>query len=586
ENNLKLDLFKEHNGYDIIEMIHDDLHPRKPVGHVDSDSDSETNVPLDDVSHYMQNDRNKLLALCGRDINEGKCVGLKGKKPKRVNDDECETSKQGSKKGDDHSSKLWQYRQAILDINLGFTYILEAEVNDEDGKLYFNRDANNSMFPIACAIVGVENNVNWSWFLSMVRDDLNLGGRGIYIISYGHNIYWSPNAKHKPCARHIYANLKKRWNGLQLKRLFLGAVAISMESVFLQKMKEIKMLNEKAHEWLVERNHDSWCRAYFVMYRCSATFENGISKSFNSRIVGDRGKPIISMLEDIRVYIMQRIFCMNKLAFDNKDLIKPSVRRQMKYNKSIQSYREVKVRKGDQAFGVNLHQMKCVYSMWQLSGIPCVYAWLGGPSSSMQPPTSTPSTSNTMLPLSGSNTMPPPLTLSGLNIMPSYATPILNTSVGKTAKSNASSNRGGSRDGVISRDGLRVVKLVEVVLEVVLGVILRVVQEKRAQDKGMPEDVATGKEPITEDVAVGKQPMIKDEPLQSGANLPPQVSIIKVNLKPTRSKKSKPTEVPNQMRIFHKNKGRSERIFNQKMKNYKFDEHGTGSTPDKAFDVE
>nr|GFA69027.1 hypothetical protein [Tanacetum cinerariifolium] len=104
--------FDEHNGYDIIEMIHDDLHPRKPVGHVDSNSDSETNVPLDDVAHvveqfehenkgnYMQNDRNKLLALCGRDVSEGKCVGLKGKKPKIVNDDECETSKQGSKKGD------------------------------------------------------------------------------------------------------------------------------------------------------------------------------------------------------------------------------------------------------------------------------------------------------------------------------------------------------------------------------------------------------------------------------------------------------------------------------------------------------
>ncbi|GJT13791.1 hypothetical protein Tco_0860833 [Tanacetum coccineum] len=50
----------------------------------------------DDKQHdyqlwYMQNDHNKLLAFCGRD---------KGKKPKIVDDDECETSKHGSKKGD------------------------------------------------------------------------------------------------------------------------------------------------------------------------------------------------------------------------------------------------------------------------------------------------------------------------------------------------------------------------------------------------------------------------------------------------------------------------------------------------------
>nr|GEW39015.1 hypothetical protein [Tanacetum cinerariifolium] len=140
-----------------MEMIHEDLHPKKHVGHVDSDSNGETNVPLDDVAHVVeqfehenegnvnihrmttdgpwlnklvengtfirqtdnpnpnlqgrfllevedpndeQNDHNKLLVFYGRDVSEGKCAGLKGKKPKTVDDDERETRKQGSKKGD------------------------------------------------------------------------------------------------------------------------------------------------------------------------------------------------------------------------------------------------------------------------------------------------------------------------------------------------------------------------------------------------------------------------------------------------------------------------------------------------------
>ncbi|GJX41269.1 hypothetical protein Tco_0256259 [Tanacetum coccineum] len=53
ENNLKIDLFTLHNGYDIMKMIHEDLHPKKLVGHVDSDSDGETNVSLDDVAHVL-----------------------------------------------------------------------------------------------------------------------------------------------------------------------------------------------------------------------------------------------------------------------------------------------------------------------------------------------------------------------------------------------------------------------------------------------------------------------------------------------------------------------------------------------------
>ncbi|GJR32319.1 hypothetical protein Tco_1108551 [Tanacetum coccineum] len=110
-----------------------------------------------------------------RDVSEGKHVTLKGKKPKTIDNKECESSKQGSKNGDGrkavnkkiskavkerwdkkkeyiykraiskqangglvkHYSKLWQYKQAILDINPGSTCEMETEVNAEDGKLYF-----------------------------------------------------------------------------------------------------------------------------------------------------------------------------------------------------------------------------------------------------------------------------------------------------------------------------------------------------------------------------------------------------------------------------------------------------------------
>ncbi|GJW91133.1 serine/threonine-protein kinase MHK isoform X1 [Tanacetum coccineum] len=123
----------------------------------------------------------------------------------------------------DHYSKIWQYRQAVLDSNPGSTCHIDLEEKD-DGLTYFKRfyvcffglkagwregcrkvigldgcflthtckgqlltamgrDANNQMFPIAWAVVGVENKNNWTWFLSLLSDDLNLNdGAGLTVL--------------------------------------------------------------------------------------------------------------------------------------------------------------------------------------------------------------------------------------------------------------------------------------------------------------------------------------------------------------------------------------------------------------------
>ncbi|GJT28444.1 hypothetical protein Tco_0908719 [Tanacetum coccineum] len=181
---------------------------------------------------------------------------------------------------------------------------------------------------------------------------------------------------------------------------------------------------------------------------------------------------------------------------------------------------KVKVRRGDQSFSVNLHTMKCVWDMWQLSGIPCVHVMTGYMHMKMN------------------------LDL-GINECrggsSDGSSSIVSSRGGVRKRGRGSSKKGNS----ISRNGF------------IQG--LRDESDEMAHDK--------------EDVVVG-------------TDLPTQESTLAENLKHTGSKKSKPAPDPNQMRFFHKNRGKSERIFNQKMKNFKFDEHGTRSTLEKAFDVE
>ena len=51
------------------------------------------------------------------------------------------------------------------------------------------RDGNNHIFPVAWAVVTVENKDNWSWFLELLGDDLEIpNGFGLTIMSDQHKV--------------------------------------------------------------------------------------------------------------------------------------------------------------------------------------------------------------------------------------------------------------------------------------------------------------------------------------------------------------------------------------------------------------
>ena len=51
------------------------------------------------------------------------------------------------------------------------------------------RDGNNHIFPIAWAVVTVENKDHWTWFISLLSEDLDLNsGEGITLMSDQHKV--------------------------------------------------------------------------------------------------------------------------------------------------------------------------------------------------------------------------------------------------------------------------------------------------------------------------------------------------------------------------------------------------------------
>ncbi|GJU15872.1 RNA-directed DNA polymerase, eukaryota, reverse transcriptase zinc-binding domain protein [Tanacetum coccineum] len=147
-----------------------------------------------------------------------------------------------------------------------------------------------------------------------------------------------------------------------------------------------KGLIEAVKNWLANAEHRHCCRHICKLkkqmnWHCAA-FENGISESFNGKIMAARGKPIITMLEDIRVYVMQRNWNMSKQASELQDQITPSIRKRLDHLKVEQrkwqvfasGYQVAEVRRRDHAFGVNLITRSCDCRLWTLTGVPCAHA--------------------------------------------------------------------------------------------------------------------------------------------------------------------------------------------------------------------
>ncbi|XP_074283641.1 uncharacterized protein LOC141608178 [Silene latifolia] len=89
------------------------------------------------------------------------------------------------------------------------------------------RDANDQMYPLAWAVVEGENNDSYKWFFQQLK--IALGeedGEGWTIISDEHQSIISmvaeefPNAEHRRCARHIFANWHKSYKGDEMKMMF------------------------------------------------------------------------------------------------------------------------------------------------------------------------------------------------------------------------------------------------------------------------------------------------------------------------------------------------------------------------------
>ncbi|PKI78985.1 hypothetical protein CRG98_000626 [Punica granatum] len=198
--------------------------------------------------------------------------------------------------------------------------ITDAYLIDDDE---YGSENDNEEF---MAVVEGENEASWRWFIHLLKNDLGLSeGFGWTIVSDQHkgleNAVRSllPHMEHINCARHLYANWKKRHTGLALKSCFWRYVRITTEAGFRRIMNEMRALSAQATDDFEEIGVKKFYRAYINEWPKCDVVDNNIY---------------------IRTALMKRMAEKKELFVGSTDVLCPRLRKIVEENKDGARYCE------------------------------------------------------------------------------------------------------------------------------------------------------------------------------------------------------------------------------------------------------
>lgn len=251
---------------------------------------------------------------------------------------------------------------------------------------------NNNIYPIAYAIVCKECRDTWEWFLTVLKNDLNIVRPYEYtfmsdkqkgLIQSFEEVF--PDSDHRFCVRHLHNNFKSAgYRGLSFKNALWAAARASTPGEFKVRMREMRELSESAADWLNDKPPAQWSKSYFSEGPKCDMLLNNVCETFNSNILEAREKPIITMLEWIRQYHMTRLQANRDRAESKwKGESRPKIKKIIEKHvdkvadcipiKADDKHYQISCFDGSQ-YTVDLEKFTCTYRMWGLSGIPCKHA--------------------------------------------------------------------------------------------------------------------------------------------------------------------------------------------------------------------
>ncbi|GAA0168464.1 hypothetical protein LIER_23176 [Lithospermum erythrorhizon] len=222
-------------------------------------------------------------------------------------------------------------------------------------------DADNGIYPVAWAIVEVENTPT-KGLENAIAAEL-------------------PYAEHRLCMKYLHANWSKRYSRKTFKDLMWEAARACNVDYFESIMEKIKAISVDAYEALNKIQRSKWTRCAFKPTSNCPMLVNNWAEAFNKVILKAREQPIITLLNNIHNTIMNRLQQehVSKSKWQGKvcprvdELLKLREKHTKAYITRPSGIPRYSVSTGAHSFVVDIAANVCSCGLWQLSGVPCIH---------------------------------------------------------------------------------------------------------------------------------------------------------------------------------------------------------------------
>lgn len=251
-------------------------------------------------------------------------------------------------------------------------------------------DANDTLFPLAIAVVDMESDENWMWFMSELRKLLGVNTesmpkltilsdrqRGIVEAVETH----FPSSHHGYCLRFISENFRDTFKNSKLVNIFWNAVYALTAAEFESKISEMIAVNYDVVTWFQQYPPQLWAVAYFEGVRYDH-FTVSITELLYNWALECHELPIVQMMEHIRRQLVTWFDERRTLGMAWNSILVPSAEK--KISEAIADARcyqvlranevEFEIVSTERTNIVDIRARVCSCRRWQLYGIPCAHA--------------------------------------------------------------------------------------------------------------------------------------------------------------------------------------------------------------------
>ncbi|XP_011007163.1 PREDICTED: uncharacterized protein LOC105112936 isoform X2 [Populus euphratica] len=251
-------------------------------------------------------------------------------------------------------------------------------------------DANDALFPLAIAIVDVENDENWMWFMSELRKLLGVNTENmprLTILSERHKGIVEavethfPSAFHGFCLRYVSENFRDTFKNTKLVNIFWNAVYALTAAEFESKITEMVEISQDVIPWFQDFSPQLWALAYFEGKRFGH-FTLGVTELLYNWALECHELPIVQMMEHIRLQLTSWFNNRREIGMSWTSILVPSAEQRVLeaiadapcYQVLRANEVEFEIVSTERTNIVDISSHVCSCRRWQLNGLPCAHA--------------------------------------------------------------------------------------------------------------------------------------------------------------------------------------------------------------------